>query len=162
MILVFRWYLEHQNPPALSQLVHHLFFIVCYIDGPSLRELIRPVFRFATPVTLANLGLGVRIVFALCSLRSGVVVGVDVEALAGGCTIGWPVTVELDGTISSPTSSSIDKRLLKDGALLCNFSIFMVLFWASSTENTSWMEHAPGWDSLTMDVLRSLLLLGQR
>jgi len=46
------------------------------------------VSRFATPVTLANPGLGVKIVFALCELRSGVVVGVDVEALVGGCTIG--------------------------------------------------------------------------
>jgi len=40
-------------------------FIVCYINGPPLRALIRYVSRFATPVTLANLRFGVRIVFAL-------------------------------------------------------------------------------------------------
>ena len=48
------------------------------------------------------------------------VVGVDVETLVDGCTIGCPVIVELDGTPSSPIGSSIDKRCLEDGALLHN------------------------------------------
>ena len=64
-------------------------------------------------------------------------VGVDEEALIGGCTIGWHVIVELGGTPSSLTSSSIDKGRLKDGDLLRNSSIFLTLFWASSIEDTS-------------------------
>jgi len=44
------------------------------------------VFRFVTPVTLAKLGFDLRIV--LLFMIMGVVIGVDVEALAGGYVIG--------------------------------------------------------------------------
>jgi len=70
---------------------------------------------------------------------AGFVVGVDVEALAFGCTIGCPAVMEFGGTPLSPMSSSIDKGCMKGGALLRNLSIFMALFWAASIENTSWM-----------------------
>ena len=59
--------------------------------------------------------------------------------------------MELGGTPSSLTGSSIDKRRLEGGALLRNLSIFMALFWASSIENTFWMATISEWGSLTCE-----------
>ena len=59
--------------------------------------------------------------------------------------------MELGGTPSSLTSSSIDKRRLEGGALLRNLSIFMALFWASLIENTFWMATISEWGNLTCE-----------
>ena len=72
---------------GLSLNQHIIFVLVVrHVDRPSLRALVGPVSRFTMPITLANYRLGIGLSSLFVAAR--VVVGVDVEALAVGCTSG--------------------------------------------------------------------------